>query len=166
MLRTRESEDAPEEVYVSIIGMDLEVFAEESYVPFERFFVGGDGLANFALDGREIIQLRGYPNNSLSSIDGGTVYNKFSVELRYPITMNQSASIYALTFLEAGAAFNEFKDYNPFRLRLSAGVGLRFFLPMFGLLGFDYGIGIDRYNQNSGIKVAAKFTFMLGQEAE
>ena len=77
---------------------------------------------NFALNGREVIQLRGYPNNSLSSQDGGTIYNKFSLELRYPITLNQSASIYALSFLEAGAAFDTFKEYNPFKLQRSAGL--------------------------------------------
>ena len=117
--------------------------SDRGLVPFERFYLGGDGLANFSLDGRETIQLRGYPNNSLSSTDGGTVYNKFSLELRYPITLNQSASIYALTFLEAGAAFDDFKDYNPFTLQRSAGVGLRVFMPAFGLLGIDFGHGFD-----------------------
>ena len=74
--------------------------------------------------------------------------------------------LYGLAFFEAANGWYEFKDYNPFKLRRSAGLGARFFLPMFGLLGFDYGIGFDRYNQNSGLKGAAKFTFMLGQEAE
>jgi outer membrane protein insertion porin family len=112
-------------------------------VPFERFFVGGDGLANFALDGREIIQLRGYPNQSLSSPDGATVYNKFSLELRYPLTLKAAASIYALTFLEAGASFDTFKEYNPFVLQRSAGFGLRVFMPAFGLLGIDFAHGFD-----------------------
>ncbi len=112
-------------------------------VPFERFYLGGDGLANFQLDGRENIQLRGYPNNSLSSVDGGTIYNKFSLELRYPITLKPSASIYAISFLEAGAAFNEFKTYNPFNLQRSAGFGLRVFMPAFGLLGIDFANGFD-----------------------
>lgn len=116
---------------------------ERGLVPFERFFVGGDGLANFALDGREIIQLRGYPNNSLSSIDGGTIYNKFSLELRYPLTLKGAASIYALTFLEAGAAFDTFQQFNPFALYRSAGFGLRVFMPAFGLLGIDFGHGFD-----------------------
>ncbi len=143
---------------------------DRGLVPFERFFVGGDGLANFALDGREIIQLRGYPNNSLSSIDGGTVYNKFSVELRYPITMNQSASIYALTFLEAGAAFNEFKDYNPFKLQRSAGLGLRVFMPAFGLLGIDFAHGFDAIPDFSnpsninGPKSGWQTHFIIGQQ--
>lgn len=116
---------------------------DRGLVPFERFYLGGDGLANFALDGRETIQLRGYPNNSLSSVDGGTIFNKFSLELRYPITLKPSASIYALTFLEAGAAFNDFKEYNPFNLQRSAGFGLRVFMPAFGLLGIDFANGFD-----------------------
>ena len=112
-------------------------------VPFERFFLGGDGLANFALDGREIIQLRGYPNQSLSSPDGATVYNKFSLELRYPLTLKAAASIYALTFIEAGASFDTFKEYNPFVMQRSAGFGLRVFMPAFGLLGIDFAHGFD-----------------------
>lgn len=116
---------------------------DRGLVPFERFFLGGDGLANFALDGREVIQLRGYPNQSLSSQDGGTIYNKFSLELRYPVTMAQQASIYVLTFLEAGASYDNFKQYNPFVLQRSAGFGLRVFMPAFGLLGIDFGHGFD-----------------------
>ncbi len=112
-------------------------------VPFERFFLGGDGLANFALDGREVIQLRGYPNQSLSSQNGGTIYNKFSLELRYPITLKSSASIYVLSFLEAGGSYDNFKAYNPFILQRSAGFGLRVFMPAFGLLGIDFGNGFD-----------------------
>ncbi|MGV3697068.1 outer membrane protein assembly factor BamA [Flavobacterium sp.] len=112
-------------------------------VPFERFFVGGDGLANFSLDGREVIQLRGYPNQSLSNPDGATVYNKFSLELRYPLTLKAAASIYVLSFLEAGASYDTFKEYNPFVLQRSAGFGLRVFMPAFGLLGIDFAHGFD-----------------------
>ena len=112
-------------------------------VPFERFFLGGDGLANFSLDGREVVQLRGYPNQSLSSQDGATVYNKFSLELRYPLTLKAAASIYMLTFVEAGASYNTFKEYNPFVLQRSAGFGLRVFMPAFGLLGIDFAHGFD-----------------------
>ena len=112
-------------------------------VPFERFFVGGDGLANFSLDGREIVQLRGYPNQSLSSQDGATVYNKFSLELRYPLTLKAAASIYALTFIEGGSSYSTFEDYNPFILQRSAGFGLRVFMPAFGLLGIDFAHGFD-----------------------
>ncbi len=116
---------------------------DRGLVPFERFFVGGDGLANFSLDGREIIQLRGYPNNSLTTEDGGTIYNKFSLELRYPITMKQMASIYGIAFLEAGAGYKNFKEYSPFAIKRSAGVGLRVFMPAFGLLGIDFAHGFD-----------------------
>jgi outer membrane protein insertion porin family len=122
---------------------------DRGLVPFERFYLGGDGLANFAMDGRETIQLRGYPNNSLTPISGvgdqigATVYNKFSMELRYPITLKSSASIYALGFLEAGSSYADFKTYNPFDLSRSAGVGLRVFMPAFGLLGIDFGHGFD-----------------------
>jgi outer membrane protein insertion porin family len=123
--------------------------SERGVVPFERFFLGGDGLANYALDGREVIQLRGYPNQSLAPIDengdqnGATIYNKFSLELRYPITLKQAASIYALTFIEAGASYDSFRNYNPFALKRSAGFGLRVFMPAFGLLGIDFGHGFD-----------------------
>ncbi len=116
---------------------------DRGLVPFERFFVGGDGLANFALDGREIIQLRGYENNSLSPDGGGTIYNKFSLELRYPITLKGSTSIYTLGFLEAGSSFSDFKRFDPFQIQRSAGLGLRVFMPAFGLLGIDFGHGFD-----------------------
>ncbi|MFS4416578.1 outer membrane protein assembly factor BamA [Maribacter sp. 2307ULW6-5] len=118
-------------------------------VPFERFFVGGDGLNNFTLDGREIVQLRGYENQSVTPVDangrpeGGTIYNKFSLELRYPLTLKPSASIFGLAFLEAGNAFSNFQEFNPFQLKRSAGVGLRIFMPAFGLLGIDFGYGFD-----------------------
>lgn len=111
--------------------------------PFERFFMGGDGLGAFSLDGREVIALRGYPNQSLSSQDGNTIFNKFSLELRYPITLKQMASIYALAFLEGGATYEGFKNYNPFQINRSAGAGIRIFMPAFGLLGIDFGYGFD-----------------------
>ena len=118
-------------------------------VPFERYYLGGDGMQNFSMDGRETIQLRGYPNGSLTPINsqgdeiGATIYNKYSMELRYPITLKPSASIFALTFLEAGQSFSTFKNYNPFSLSRSAGAGLRVFMPAFGLLGIDFGYGFD-----------------------
>jgi len=122
--------------------------------PFERFFLGGDGLGGFTLDGREVIQLRGYPNQSImprsrggatqsSFNDGATIYNKYTLELRYPITLKPSASIYALTFLEGGSSFDEFRNFSPFELSRSAGLGLRIFMPAFGLLGIDFGYGFD-----------------------
>jgi len=90
-----------------------------------------------------MIQLRGYPNQSLSSVFGGTIYNKFSLELRYPITLKAAASIYGLTFLEGGASYDNFKDYNPFAIQRSAGFGIRVFMPAFGLLGIDFAHGFD-----------------------
>lgn len=136
---------------------------DRGIVPFERFYLGGDGLANFSLDGREVIQLRGYPNNSLSSSNGGTVYNKFSLEMRYPITLNQSASIYALTFLEAGSAFDNFRQYNPFQLQRSAGLGLRVFMPAFGLLGIDFAHGFDAIPGQT-VKSGWQTHFIIGQQ--
>ena len=116
---------------------------DRGVIPFERFFLGGDGLGNFTIDGRENIALRGYPNQSLSSQDGGAIYNKFSMELRYPITLEGQAKIFVLGFLEGGAAFDNFRDYNPFDINRSAGLGLRIFMPAFGLLGIDFGHGFD-----------------------
>ncbi|SRX75548.1 outer membrane protein assembly factor BamA [Aequorivita antarctica] len=116
---------------------------ERGVPPFERFFLGGDGLGAYSLDGREVIQLRGYPNQSLSDVDGNTIYNKFSLEVRYPVTLAQMASIYVLGFAESGASYTGFKDYNPFELKRSAGAGLRIFMPAFGLLGIDFGYGFD-----------------------
>jgi outer membrane protein insertion porin family len=137
--------------------------SDRGIVPFERFYVGGDGLANFALDGREVIQLRGYPNNSLSSQNGGTVYNKYSMELRYPITMKQSAKIYAMSFLEAGAAFDNFKTFDPFKVQRAAGVGLRVFMPAFGLLGIDFAHGFDPIPGDT-VKSGWQTHFIIGQQ--
>nr|WP_241780939.1 outer membrane protein assembly factor BamA [Cochleicola gelatinilyticus] len=131
--------------------------------PFERFFVGGDGLGSYSLDGREVVQLRGYPNQSLSSVDGNTIFNKFSLELRYPITLKQLASIYVLGFAEGGASYDGFRDYDPFGVQRSAGAGLRIFMPAFGLLGIDFGYGFDPIlggNQPNGWETH----FILGQQ--
>lgn len=136
---------------------------DRGVIPFERFFLGGDGLGNFALDGREIIQLRGYPNQSLSTQDGGSIYNKFSLELRYPVTLGAQAKIYALTFLEAGASVNSFRDFNPFDLNRSAGVGLRIFMPAFGLLGIDFGHGFDPLPGQT-VKNGWETHFIIGQQ--
>jgi outer membrane protein insertion porin family len=144
-------------------------------VPFERFFLGGDGLGrNFTLDGREVIQLRGYENNSLTPVDpitqqqeGGIVYNKYSLELRYPLTLKPTASIYALTFLEAGNSFNNFQEFNPFELRRAAGVGLRIFMPAFGLLGIDFGYGFDEDLRPSSVGTGPsgwQTHFIIGQQ--
>lgn len=111
--------------------------------PFERYFVGGSGLATFQLDGRETIGLRGYDDAALSSISGGTIYNKFQIEVRYPVTLKPSASIYLLGFLEAGNSYDGFENYDPFKVKRSAGVGVRIFMPAFGLLGVDFAHGFD-----------------------
>ena len=136
---------------------------DRGVIPFERFFVGGDGLGNYSLDGRESIALRGYPNQSLSSQDGGTIYNKFSLELRYPITLGQSAKIYALGFIEGGASFDNFRDYNPFTINRSAGLGLRIFMPAFGLLGIDFGHGFDALPGQT-VKNGWETHFIIGQQ--
>ncbi len=131
--------------------------------PFERFFVGGDGLQNFAIDGREIIGLRGYPNLSLSSPAGDPIFNKFTFELRYLISPNPNATIFALTFLEAGNSFSNFEDFRPFDLKRSAGAGVRIFMPMFGLLGVDLGYGFDPIG-NIGGESGWQTHFVIGQQ--
>ncbi len=145
--------------------------------PFERFQVGDAGLSNsYALLGYDIIAHRGYPVYETSdprinpdqqgASQYFTIFNKYTLELRYPFALNPSSTIYGLTFFEAANGWYSFKDYNPFRLRRSVGIGMRFFLPMFGLLGFDYGVGLDRFGPNSSLKDAARFTFMLGYEPD
>jgi outer membrane protein insertion porin family len=129
---------------------------EVGSAPFERFFVGGDGLAAFQLDGRETVGLRGYENNVLSSTVGGTIYNKFQLELRYSITDKPSASIYTLGFLEAGNSYDDFSSFNPFELKRSAGVGIRIFMPAFGLLGIDFAHGFDALPLYNSIPNAPK----------
>ena len=114
--------------------------------PFERFYLGGSGLSGFNLDGREIIALRGYEDNSMSTETGDRLISKYTMELRYPLSLNPSATIYMLGFAEAGNTWNSYKNYNPFKVKRSAGIGVRIFLPMFGLLGLDYGFGFDPLN--------------------
>ena len=151
--------------------------AKLDYSPFERFQVGDAGLTNnFGLLGYDIIAHRGYPvyDNSDPTINPDkssasqffTIFNKYTVELRYPFSTNPNSTIFGLAFFEAANGWYNYQDYNPFRLRRSAGVGMRFFLPMFGLLGFDYGVGFDRITPNSKLRDAARFTFMLGFEPE
>ena len=131
--------------------------------PFERYFVGGDGIAQFQLDGRETVGLRGYENNRLSSISGGTIYNKFQLELRYSITDAPSASIYTLGFVEAGNSYDNFETYNPFDLKRSAGVGVRIFMPAFGLLGIDFAHGFDPL-PGQAIKSGWQTHFIIGRQ--
>jgi outer membrane protein insertion porin family len=113
------------------------------YSPFERFYVGGDGLTGYNIDGRELVALRGYDEASLSPTGGGMVFDKYTMELRYPITLNEGASVYALTFFEAGNSWENFQSFEPFKMYRSVGVGLRIHMPMFGMLGVDWGYGLD-----------------------
>ena len=137
---------------------------DRGVIPFERFYLGGDGLGNFSLDGREVIQLRGYPNQSLSDQDGGSIYNKFSLELRYPITLKASAKIYALGFMEGGSSQNNFRDFNPFNIKRSAGLGIRIFMPAFGLLGIDFGHRFDDIPGQPGSSNNWETHFIIGQQ--
>ena len=111
--------------------------------PFERFYLGGAALTGFQLDGREIVGLRGYDDFSLSPTTGNFVVTKYTSELRFPVSLNPSATIYTLAFLEAGNTYGQFNEFDPFRLYRSAGIGLRLFLPMFGPMGLDYGWRLD-----------------------
>ena len=116
--------------------------------PFERFYLGGDGLSGYSLDGRELIGMRGYANNSLTPRDGfgyigGTVYVKYTLELRYPISTNPMATVYLMGFLEAGNDWAYLSNFNPYDVHRSAGFGARIYLPMFGLLGLDWAYGFD-----------------------
>lgn len=143
--------------------------------PFERFQVGGDGLSALGFQnqflGREVIALRGYQNGALTPSwpntngAGGTVYTKITTEVRYLISGNPSAKIFALAFMEAGNSWEGFREFSPFRVNRSAGVGVRIFLPMFGLLGVDYGWGFDpvRGTPESERK-KGNFHFMIGQQ--
>jgi outer membrane protein insertion porin family len=144
-------------------------------VPFERFEIGGDGLTNqtSGITGTDIISLRGYEDDEfpLNNQGGGTVFDKFTIELRYPLSTNPNSTIYLMSFLQGGNSWSNFRDFNPFDIKRSAGFGLRVFLPMFGLLGFDYGFGLDR---EKGFIVPVdpkwsdygKFSIILGFEPE
>lgn len=146
----------------------LGYFNKDKRSPFEGFELGGDGMSGYSLYGSDYIGLRGYENGSLTPVyangnrKGGNIYTKLTMELRYPLSLSQSATIYALAFMEAGNAWYDFEEFKPFDLRRSAGVGMRIFLPMFGLLGIDWGYGFDEANragQNKG-----QFHFVIGQQ--
>lgn len=131
--------------------------------PFERFYVGGDGLTNFVIDGREIIGLRGYQNNSITPAGGGALYNKFILEARYIIANTPSAQVFPLVFLEGGNNYDDFWDYRAFNLKRSAGAGIRIFMPMFGLMGVDIGYGFDP--QPGAVSASGWQThFIIGQQ--
>lgn len=131
--------------------------------PFERFYIGGDGLSGFGLDGREIVALRGYDNNSLSASFGGTIFTKYGAEVRYRLSPNPQATIYVLAFAEAGDSWLTFNEFKPFQLKKSAGVGVRIFLPMFGLLGLDYGWRFDDVPGRPDM-APGQFHFSIGQQ--
>lgn len=129
--------------------------------PFEGYNMGGDGLVSYNLYGKETISLRGYGNGSLSPLNGGNIYDKFSFEIRYPLSLNPNATLYLLSFAEGGNSWNKFEEFKPFDIKRSAGVGIRIFLPMFGKLGVDWGYGFDeavRPGENH-----SQFHFIIGQ---
>ena len=134
--------------------------------PFERYYMGGSGLSGFQnFVAREIIALRGYTDNSLSSTSGDPLCARYTMELRYPISLNPQATIFILGFAEAGNTWARYKDFNPFQVKRSAGFGLRVFLPMFGLLGLDYGWGFDNIPGNPGSgNGKGQFHFTLGAQ--
>lgn len=144
-------------------------YNEYARSPFETFYMGGDGMASYTSYSTEYVAMRGYEAGSLTPYDSrtgrqmGYLYNKFTMELRYPITLEQSATIWALAFVEAGNCFSSIKDYNPFNLKRSAGVGVRIFLPMFGLLGIDWAYGFDKIGDSMDYS-GSQFHFVLGQE--
>ncbi|MCH1534223.1 MAG: outer membrane protein assembly factor BamA [Schleiferiaceae bacterium] len=131
--------------------------------PFERFYVGGDGLANFVIDGREIIGLRGYTNNSITPGGGGALYNKYVFEMRYIIANNPSAQVFPLIFMEGGNNYDNFWDYRAFNLKRSAGAGLRIYMPMFGLMGVDVAYGFDP-EPNGAAASGWQTHFIIGQQ--
>lgn len=143
--------------------------------PFERFALGGDGIGNFNLYGKEVIALRGYQDSEVTGATSGRTghpyFTKYTLELRYPLSLNPSSTIYAQAFVEGGNSWASFRDYNPFDIRRTAGVGLRIFLPMFGILGFDYGVGFDKAWSGVGgvgtyLKEKGRFSVVLGFEPE
>jgi outer membrane protein insertion porin family len=133
--------------------------------PFERFYVGGDGLSGFAMDGREVIGLRGYANQTVSQhlTAGGSIYSKYYLEMRYPLSLDPSATVYATAFAEAGNAWDSFDKFNPFEVKRSLGFGIRIFMPMFGLLGVDFGHGYDPL-EGATEKSGWQTHFSIGQQ--
>ncbi len=140
------------------------------YSPFEGFQVGGDGMTGYNTYGSEIVALRGYANYSLTPMEltpyssngysyAGNVYDKFTVELRYPVILQPQSTIFVLGFLEGGNCWSDIRNFNPFQIKRSAGVGVRVFLPMLGLLGIDWGYGFDDATNGK-----SQFHFLIGQQ--
>lgn len=145
--------------------------ADLGAIPFERNEIGGDGISNYnsSVLGKDIYALRGYDAENFDqySNGGGTIFSKYTVELRYPLTLNPTSTIYGLAFMQAGNSWGKFRDFNPFDVKRSVGVGLRAYLPMFGLLGFDYGFGLDKeLGTDAKWKDYGKFSVILGFEPE
>ncbi|OFX76811.1 MAG: outer membrane protein assembly factor BamA [Bacteroidetes bacterium GWE2_39_28] len=136
------------------------------YSPFEGFIVGGDGMSGYNTYGSETIGLRGYPNSSLTprinNSYSGNVYDKFTVELRYPLVLQAQSTIYALLFLEGGNSWSDIRDFNPFQIKRSAGFGVRVLLPIVGMLGIDWGYGFDPIEDKA--RSGSNFHFVIGQQ--
>ncbi|KWW30315.1 MAG: outer membrane protein [bacterium P3] len=128
--------------------------------PFGRYYLGGDGLSTWMLDGREVIPLRGYQNNSLTPSGGASVFDRYTFELRQPVIESNSATIYVLGFLEGGNSWASTKQFQPFKMYNSAGLGVRVFMPMFGMIGIDWGYGFD------GLYGGSQFHFSIGQSLD
>lgn len=135
------------------------------YSPFEGFMLGGDGMSGYNTYGADIVSQRGYSNYSLTptinNAYAGRVYDRFTVELRYPVILQPQSTIFALVFLEGGNCWSDIRDFNPFSIKRAAGVGVRVYLPIVGLLGIDWGYGFD--NEFNGEKGGSNFHFMIGQ---
>ena len=170
--------------YTSLVGnLVLATKAEFGYLghynkdigpaPFEKFDVGGSGLSGYNLFGSDVIPLRGYPDGQITPrsirtdsetptyYDNGNLYTRYYIELRYPFSLNPSATIYGLTFIEGGNAWVDWESFNPFAIKRSAGIGIRAFLPMFGLLGIDWAYGFDPI---VGRDPGPEFHFVIGQQ--
>ena len=148
----------------------LGYYTKDARSPFERFNLGGDGLSGYNLYGSETVGLRGYENGSLTYYDkdgqsAGNIYTRLTMELRYPLMLETSSTIYALAFVEAGRSWGDFKDFNPFELKRAAGAGVRIFLPMFGMMGIDWAWGFDEAEPRAGSgNNGSQFHFIIGQQ--
>ncbi len=138
------------------------------YSPFECYQVGGDGMSGYDTYGSDIIALRGYPNYSLTPYENGAyhghVYDKFTIEFRYPVILQPSSSIYVLAFLEGGNCWKDLSEFKPFEIKRSAGLGVRVFLPMIGMLGVDWGYGFDPVPSEGKKRGGSQFHFVIGQQ--
>jgi len=165
-LRAPEGKEAHNLVLYAKVGFGLMGFynADIGNCPFNRFYLGGSGLTGYSIiDGREVIALRGYDAGTLSPATGAVSISKYTLELRYPISLNPQATVYALTFLDAGNSWSTVTQFNPFQVYRAVGVGVRVFLPMFGLLGFDYGWRLDDVQSDLGME-KSQFIFTIGKD--